>query len=741
MANPDRPPLNSVLGELTLATHSASSGGGSSRGTHEEESSGVLVPPFDYMTGITTPLQTETSSSSFTRGESSTTTLFSSKKAISSASNRKYKLWHFHPSETSDVCLGIIGQGSLFCTLHNCTKKHRTNQFKVALPGEAYVAKTNDSAFVDPFVKTDSLKPEVWEKWRDMSCTFEEWTNLCQLVSDEKGVKFSSEDLEQKNFEETNALAFKTPRKRKVPDQTQETTLVPQFSQIGDKALVNSFEETHQALTFLDDKSSRLKDFVDLLNDRMLQEETNSLSYFQKNDLSLIKIQSSIGSKPMGLDLKFDSPNVWLSIGNVADEISNLSEMYKKEIDFLKNQMLRVPKIESKMRTALQPLETKLLELETFAVNSTRKLHANIIQIANQISNDRPIVANQNDDKLLKRIELLERDMKAVKSTTDHSAIKYAGLGFRSNKESDAWIEINQPNDDFGLLMDYNTVLEHVYSQLVGQKILTNLTSITKMKLTNTNQAVALTSFETRIPKFFGGESKTLCVVKEEESYFKTIKSWDEWNTPGDGYRDQLKRQLSVFDLGHSATIDSELEPLTLYHSLVCKSLSDSVAWAHKFIKFIDDTYREYSRANFGTKKAWHVATKLGIALMDYISKPRTVIHNSFRISNHMSMSKTLAYANLKSLDLMIEIEKLEFKNAPVITSELTKFLALNSNYEAIDILKKKVSDSKEDVTKAIKEALAATKAAGTVGNNLDNLKRDHQAVAKRVKTLESNRG
>jgi len=64
-------------------------GGGSSRGTDEEERSGVLVSQFDYMTGITTPLQTETSSSSFTQGESSTTNLalFSSKKAISSASN------------------------------------------------------------------------------------------------------------------------------------------------------------------------------------------------------------------------------------------------------------------------------------------------------------------------------------------------------------------------------------------------------------------------------------------------------------------------------------------------------------------------------------------------------------------------------------------------------------------------------------------------------------------------------
>jgi len=93
-------------------------------------------------------------------------------------------------------------------------------------------------------------------------------------------------------------------------------------------------------------------------------------------------------------------------------------------------------------------------------------------------------------------------------------------------------------------------------------------------------------------------------VVKEGDSYFKMIKTWEDWNTPHDGFRDQLKRELSVFDLGHNETISSECEPLSVFHSLVSKTLSDSITWANKLIKFVDDTYREYSRARYGSRKA-----------------------------------------------------------------------------------------------------------------------------------------
>lgn len=227
-------------------------------------------------------------------------------------------------------------------------------------------------------------------------------------------------------------------------------------------------------------------------------------------------------------------------------------------------------------------------------------------------------------------------------------------------------------------------------------------------------------------------------MVKEGESYFKMIKSWEDWNTPHDGFRDQLKRELSLFDVGHNATISAELELLSVFHSLVSKSLLDSITWANKLVKFINDTFREYSRAMYGSKKAWHVTTKLAVSLTEYISSSRTVVHNSFRVGNHMSVSKAVTFSFLRSLDLMIEIEKLEFRNSPVITSKLTKFLAMNSNYESVRKKKEEVKTLTDGISKAMKKAASAFKSVGTVGNTLDREQKETIALAKRVKSLES---
>jgi len=341
---------------------------------------------------------------------------------------------------------------------------------------------------------------------------------------------------------------------------------------------------------------------------------------------------------------------------------------------------------------------------------------------------------------VLRRLEKMENEMAMVRSMNDESAVKYANLGFSSQKDSDAWIEANLPSDNYGLLMDFNLVFEHLHTQIAGQKILVNLREIYKMKLSDNNQAVALTSFETRIPKVFNGESRSVGIVREGESYFRNIKSWEDWNTPNDGYRDQLKRELTVFDIGHKETLEAELEPLSIFHTSCCKTLTDSVGWGHKLIKFIDDTYREYSRAKYSSKKAWHVATKLGVALMEYIAKPRNVVHNSFKISNNLSVAKAISYANFRSLDLMAKIDVLEFKNSPVVTAELAKFLALNSSFEAVEKLQSSVTGITDNVSKALKEVTAASKTANTVGNTVDTLKGDLKGLIKRVKTLEGGR-
>jgi len=699
-------------------------------------------------------------------------------------SQRKYRLWCC-PSD-SDICLGLKGQGQTFCTLANCTKNHRTGSFQPALPGEVYVAKTSDSAFVNPYISGTNLSEELLNSWKATLCTLQEWIRLFSLVklqNDDENEEVepkqvSKEDLLESQSLFANAMDFKTPRKKNISFATGAVDLVPMFSNLD---IDNKGPQTEGqidmlgALKALDKRSLSLRDAVQTLHDQLIQNDATTNSLFDIADIKYQDLKTDVGSKPLVLDGNYDAPSLWLTIAQIIDEFTSFSDTqssevhsFRKDIEDLKHDLKSVP---TNVKLHFSPLEDRIEALQDFTVKMARQLKARVDQI--NIDPDRfrfsdstnlearvknlelgpssvsslearlsrlestPVMVSGDLDSQ-ERLKKLEIELASLRSATDEATIQYGGLGFRTKADCNAWIEIHQPKENYGLLMDFNTVMEHVYCQMVGQKLLSNLERIYKMKMTSNNQAVAMTSFETRLPKFFMGDSRVMTVVKAGDSYFKAIKSWEEWNSPDDGYRDQLKAEVQLFEVGHNETINGTLDSLSPFHTLCNKTLTDSCGWVHRLVKFIDDTYREYNRAHYNSRKAWHVTTKLALSLMEQVATPRNVVHNSFQVHNSMAISKSIAYANFRSLDLMLEISNLDFKNSPVITAELTKFLALNSNIEIVESLKTRVEKLSEDVGKATKVASSAEKAGSTVGNNVDIIKRDLLALSKRVKTLEN---
>jgi len=298
-------------------------------------------------------------------------------------------------------------------------------------------------------------------------------------------------------------------------------------------------------------------------------------------------------------------------------------------------------------------------------------------------------------------------------------------------------MEINHPGENFGLLVDFHLVMEHVQVQITGQKLMSNLEKIYKMSLDSNNQALAISSFETRIPRFFSNESKHY--VKKDESYFSSIKAWDDWDLPHDGYRDRLNQELHLFKKGHQFLIDTDLPAMSPFHTLCNLALTESVAWVESLMKFLDDTYNEYSRSRFGSKRAWHITTRLAKSLIDKVAVPRNSVQNSFRINELHYVSKSIAYANLRSLDIMMDITSCNFKNSPIITAELSKFLALNSNLELVETIHTKVKALETDNSSMRKEVKGAASAAHSASNKWDSTyKSIIDDLKKRVKSLES---
>jgi len=220
------PELSSALQELTLANLTASNGGGEGGGipSASNNEASLISGITQASAGVSTPTPVGTTNRlPSNRGESSIADNDRMPTTTTSGS-RKYRVWCFEVDET-DTCLGILGQGSLFCIVKNCRKTHRSNRYHPALPGELYVAKNSETAFVDPCVRTSSLKEDLLSRWKEMNCSLDEWTKLFALIESSEpsapNVKFSVSDLKARDQEEISALAFKTPRKRKQIDMLQ----------------------------------------------------------------------------------------------------------------------------------------------------------------------------------------------------------------------------------------------------------------------------------------------------------------------------------------------------------------------------------------------------------------------------------------------------------------------------------------------------------------------------------------
>jgi hypothetical protein len=127
--------------------------------------------------------------------------------------------------------------------------------------------------------------------------------------------------------------------------------------------------------------------------------------------------------------------------------------------------------------------------------------------------------------------------------------------------------------------------------------------------------------------------------VKYDTSHFNTVVSFDEWDTPGLGFLLQLKEELVTFRDAHLENIDNALERDSIAYAVATMTLRESVSWVEGFIVFLDDYHLDLTKAKFGTKKAWHVATRLGKRILEEITTPRNGVSNSFEAGNNEQVS------------------------------------------------------------------------------------------------------
>jgi hypothetical protein len=113
---------------------------------------------------------------------------------------------------------------------------------------------------------------------------------------------------------------------------------------------------------------------------------------------------------------------------------------------------------------------------------------------------------------------------------------------------------------------------------------------------------------------------------------------------------------------------------------------------------------------------------------------PRTNgVQNSFQAGQNNQICQRIMWVVLKSHDIMARYRRHNYKDDPTVSSELIKFLAVNTGFEVLGVLSNHMTSTLADVAALKKEVAAANKAASSAANKLDETKKLYDQLLKRA--------
>ena len=675
---------------------------------------------------------------------------------------KKYKLFCVgpDPEQAAGICGTLIGQGTTFCTATGCTIKHRTKDRAQIRPHGVYVkADVSHRAFCTPCTSSKNLEGKIIESWSKESQTTWEWARIFRLAEkvDESGTRGEDVTIRDLEIEE---IAIKKAREMKTP--LKGGSIPP-----PDVSPFEKYQEVDQALSGLnwdpanpqplpyfnhfDRACSKLSTELEKL--REIQQNTDE--YFRSlatnHELRFEDISDAIGTRPASFDQKFDAPSLWGSIGNLGTTVNDAKEETDTSIILLTKKFDQLLKghradVQNDIQSHFNPLRESISELTSAFSTVANSLKEGIDynhQKIQELKREQAAAATvdstgfeQEIRALTERLENIESSVSTLQDNVE-GAIKFHDLGFKSFDEGRAWLESFCPDAHFGFLIDFSTAMEHIQRQINGKEQLKTMHEYYKLKFMTTHaESVAISSFEYTVPRFFC-ETGSHRVHTPNMSYFSEIKGHDQWSDPLDGFKQRWKQELVEFKRAHLKTI-GDASFLSLSVRSMCKvSLTTTVGWSLGLIDFIDNTYETYSQGKFGTKKAWHIASKLALCLIKEISRPRIGAINSFVAGKQDIVAAHIFWRTLQSLDKMSEVEHLDFENHPAISTELVKFLSMHTSVEAVEKLQSQHTDMVGDMKELKKEVGLASKNSSTNGNKVTEFGPKLTALIKRIDKLE----
>jgi hypothetical protein len=335
-----------------------------------------------------------------------------------------------------------------------------------------------------------------------------------------------------------------------------------------------------------------------------------------------------------------------------------------------------------------------------------------------------------------------EEDLKEVRAEVSqmntenkpHVIIKFTGLNLDSLSKVWAWISSQVASKDIGLVLDPHTVFEHIFANASGGDFLKNLERVHKLQISTLAQGYSMLGVEQAIPKVLSKAGTV--VIKDDSSYLSYIAMWSDWDYPNTGLRQSIKQELEVFKKSQRLDIENTLDQESRVYTAACLALSNSVSIIEALVTFNDEFVKHLTTAKFSVKKAFHVTSRLAKRILTEMYGPRQGILKSFNAGNIEQTSASIFWATIWSLDIGLSFKAIGLDNLHIVSSELVKFLLVNTGFESIRCLETKVSVLEAKTSELQKTVKNSEKSAVTASNKSDELKRTCEALMNELSSL-----
>jgi hypothetical protein len=442
-----------------------------------------------------------------------------------------------------------------------------------------------------------------------------------------------------------------------------------------------------------------------------------SMSYQTRVD----DLETRFGTKPKDLSEEIDAPTSWGVVGNLSSQLTAHEAVTGATIDAHADLFAEVARSRDAdlrvLRASNAALEERIEGLMGTFVQIVGGLEGRLDTELSSRNTPAPasVAAFESHppmsgipQALLDRLSRLDETVAGLTADQDSEAIRFAGLGFRSMKDANAWMAIHMPSGCGGLVVDVHIVLEHISTAVGTQDLIKRLERIYKIDLTNLTEAVAISSFESRLPKYFTKKSH-VGTTNLDTSCLEQITSYENWVDPNFGFALNLKEELVLFEESHRADLENQWDQDSPAYTVAIQALGASVEWVSGLIQFIDEYHKQMKAAGFSVKKSFHLATRLARRLLFEISIPRNQAQNRFAAGDAQVAAVAMFWASLKSHEVMARIKKAGFKNDSAVSAELVKILSTNTAFEEIAAMRETIGK------------LPSQASISTIGNKLDS--------------------